>query len=410
MSVILPYDGTNASIPESWVRRTSLDGRYPKAWGEQSVNTTGGSATHSHTSPGHSHTLNNHTHSGTSGTPSGTVRSTGFNDTDSSNNTHRHNYTTGSRSGGTTGSTSVTYGEVSNDPPYYEVIFIESSNQAFIPENAMVMSTETTRPGLTFHSESAGRFLKGAGAGQDAGDTGGSTTNVHDITHTHSVNNHSHSGGTTGTQTTAGFEGGGGTTSVASKDHTHSFSVSGSSQPINEYSGSLTTPETVQPAFRTLNAFKASEDTLFQPGDIAMTLSSTPPVGWLPCNGENGTPDMRDRYLKVPSEASSSTTGGSNTHTHASQSHSHTSPSGHNHSVSFGTHSVDGFPWAVGSGHSTMGSHSHNSANSNSTTATYASATTTADEANNEPPYRTVMYIQMQFQIGGGGAIIPKMI
>jgi len=60
--IILIWPGENGSIPTGWERVTSLDGKYPKAWGTQSPNTSGGSNTHSHTANSHGHDMNSHSH------------------------------------------------------------------------------------------------------------------------------------------------------------------------------------------------------------------------------------------------------------------------------------------------------------------------------------------------------------
>lgn len=313
---------------------------------------------------------------------------------------HTHTYTTGAVSGGTTNATTANYDSVSNDPPYYTVIFIKSTGYSTIPNNAMVFSASTTRTDFDFHTGSANKFLKGAGTGANAGGTGGSTTNIHNINHTHTTNTHTHgSGNTNGT----GSTGGNSDTSGSSypPNHIHSFSVGAGTQDLNAYTN-LTTTETVQPAYTTLNAFKNTSGSSKIPavGDIALWLGTlaTIPVGWKLCDGTNDTPDMRGRYYKNPSSASASTTGGSNTHTHASQSHQHTSNGSHSHSVSFGT--TSGTLGRTGSGSvkvASAGSHAHSTANSNDATATYASANTSADSSSNEPEYRTVAFIQFKY-------------
>ena len=60
--IILIWTGSNASIPSGFTRETSLDSKFPKAWGAENPNTTGGSDTHSHTSPSHTHTMVSHSH------------------------------------------------------------------------------------------------------------------------------------------------------------------------------------------------------------------------------------------------------------------------------------------------------------------------------------------------------------
>ena len=47
---------------------------------------------------------------------------------------------------------------------------------------------------------------------------------------------------------------------------------------------------------------------------IGMYESATPPDGWVLCNGSNGTPDLRDYFIKTVSSGNENTTGsGDNT-------------------------------------------------------------------------------------------------
>lgn len=398
-NVIIPFDGNHADIPAGFVRETSLDGKYPKGTANATnPNTTGGAATHTHTSPAHYHTLAAHTHSGTTGSavyPDYSDREPGSTLTSIS---HTHTFTTGAVSGGNTGTTSVTYGAVSNDPPYYTVVFIKSTSYNLLPANGMVFSSDTTRPGLTFHAGSAGKFLKGAATGQNAGGTGGSTTNVHSINHTHTTSSHTHANANTANNTlTVNYASGSGD-SVGT--HRHLATTGAGTQAINSFSGSLTTTETVQPAYRTLNVFKNATGGSLVPliGDIAIWLGSLEsiPIGWILCDGENDTPDMRGRYVKANATATTSSIGGSNTHTHAAQAHSHTGNGSHSHTVSFGNYGANlGRSGSDTGGKALKGTHNHNST-SVSSTVNYNSANTTANSSSNEPEYRTVAYIQMR--------------
>jgi hypothetical protein len=405
-NVIIPYDSTHASIPAGFTRETALDGKYPKgAPNATEPNQTGGASTHTHTSPAHSHTLADHSHSGRTDWAARTADETTGSGSGPLDQDHYHNFNFAGRSGGTTSADAVTYSAVSNEPPYYTVIFIKASQYAFIPANGMVLSASTSRASLTFHSASAGKFLKGAGTGANAGSTGGSSTNVHDISHSHTAQGHTHSGTTAGATPNSASPDNGGTNALG--DHTHSLTLTSGTQGINAFSGTLTTAETVEPGYRTLNAFKnaGASPIMPIPGDVAMWLGSlaTIPSGWYVCDGNNGTPDMRDRFIKISASASSTTTGGSHTHTHASQAHSHTSSGTHTHGQSVSNHS--GNKGLLGNAHIVAVpnfNHNQGAQSTSSTTAGYDAGTTTADSSNNEPEYRTVAYIQMKFSTVGG--------
>ena len=72
---------------------------------------------------------------------------------------------------------------------------------------------------------------------------------------------------------------------------------------------------------------------------IVMFTGSTAPSGWAICNGSNGTPDLRDRFIVGQgSSYSINNTGGSKNAIVVSHSHSVSDP-GHNHSVSDPGHS-----------------------------------------------------------------------
>lgn len=413
-NIIILFDGAHANIPTGFTRETALDGLFPKSSGAEAPNVDGGSATHSHTSTAHSHTLANHTHSyslsAVTSTPNKASGSSGLYQ-------HSHSGTSGGSSGGTTNTTAVTYGAVSNLPPYYEFVPIKSTGYSFIPPSGVLLSKNSSRTGLTFHAGSAGKFIKLAPASGNAGSTGGSNTNVHNIDHTHTTNTHTHADSNCGSATNQirnypnGNSGG-----RIILDHTHVVSVNAGTQAINAYSGSLTTTETVEPAFATLNAFKNESVAPILPavGDIAMWLGSVAsiPVGWALCDGNNDTPNLVDKFIKLNSSAGASTTGGSNTHTHSAQSHTHTSNGTHTHTApNTGNHSsVSNNTDNTGGGvqYDEPSTQTH-AVTVSASTGSYNSSTTSANESDNQPPYITVAYIQLQFQTGGG-AIVKRLL
>lgn len=405
-NVIIPFDGNHADIPAGFTRETSLDGKYPKGTANATdPNTTGGAATHTHTgTAAHSHTLPSHTHAGSLTTPSGDTREVAYYGSYvayfAPKWSHTHTFTTGGSSGGTTGATTASYGAVSNDPPYYTVIFIKSGGYNFIPNNGMILSQATSRAGLTFHSASAGKYLKGAGTGANAGGTGGSTTNAHPFAHTHTTTTHTHSSSTSSGATASSYgqlnsgESGG----EPPATHTHPISFVAGTQAIAAFSGNLITTETVEPAYRTLNAFKnaSGSNQMASIGDIALWLGplASIPSGWILCDGTNNTPDMRGRYLKINSTPTTSSTGGSNTHTHASQPHTHPTGATHTHTgTSEWTTGV--YKYVNGSQVIPYYKHTH-TVSVTAKAVQYNSANTAANPSSNEPEYRTVAYIQMQ--------------
>ena len=93
---------------------------------------------------------------------------------------------------------------------------------------------------------------------------------------------------------------------------------------------------------------RLANSSLFVTGMIMMYTGSTAPSGWAICNGQNGTPDLRDRFIVGAGSAYSvNNTGGANsvTLTEAqmpSHNHSFSGSSSHSHTVNNHSHSFSG--------------------------------------------------------------------
>lgn len=414
--VILVWTGTDAGIPTGYSRETSLDSKFIKgAAAGVDPNVTGGSATHTHTATAnHSHTLNSHTHTfslGAGHPASGTNSSDAGDATIVYNHTHGTT-TSGTSSGGDLSSVSATYDSVSNDPPYYEAIFIKSDGTHGVPDDGICFvddSTETPTgwqfcDGTNSSPDLRNKYLKGASTGADAGGTGGSYTNIHTLTHTHSVAPHTHLAATTGTPD-SGARGGDSARDGVVANHTHSVTLDATTDTLDSAAPVLTTTETVEPAYTKLIPVQNQKGSDDAPADIiALWLGSLSniPSNWILCDGTgDSNVDMRDRYLKnanLTSEAGN--TGGSNTHTHASQSHTHTASGTHTHTGSV-THSYSSVNSTGGDWNRAIDSTTHDVINVSAVTATYSSASTAANSSSNEPEYRTVAFIKYTGSPGG---------
>lgn len=399
-NVIFVWTGTNATIPGGWSRETTLDDKHAKAWGTENPNTTGGAATHTHTSPGHSHALGAHTHTYTTNTVGPSGNTTGAGGGSVAIGSHNHTGTSGAISGGTTNVTAVTYGAVSNDPPYRKVIFIKASAGAQLATNTVALYNSNTPPSNWSNvSELQGRYLKGSGAGADAdlATDNGSSTNSHDITHTHTTNTHTHAAANTNNASMTGRDSQAGT--YVTNTHAHSATLGAGTQAINQNTDTLVTSETVEPAYAILQAIKKGASGVKEIGIIGLWLGTvaTIPQGWIVCDGTNSTKDLRDKFIKIGDPAGAN--GGANTHTHAAQAHSHTGSGTHTHSGTTGT-SLN-LVGTNNTGTTSVPDHSH-SFTSDAGSANYAAANTTADSSANQPSYRTAAYIQFQKEISNG--------
>jgi hypothetical protein len=131
------------------------------------------------------------------------------------------------------------------------------------------------------------------------------------------------------------------------------------------------------------------------------------PAGWLLCNGANGTPDLRDRFIVgAANGANPGATGGIGTHTHAAHtgiiSHTHTTDSLGAH-----VHAQQRFPTATGgsTGFTVDTSMSGTPAAANDTASAGAHTHTAAapagavselghDSLDNRPPFYALCFIQ----------------
>lgn len=402
-NIILIHTGTNASIPTGYARETSLDAKFIKGAGSGSnPATSGGSATHTHTSAtgAHTHTLTAHTHTVTFGTGSG-ADETGGSAGSAIVDTHTHTGSTitGTANGGLDAQT-VTYSAVSNSPEYKDVIFIKSDGSKGIPANTALFSSTTARTGFNECDGTNGtadyrnKFLRGATASGDAGGTGGSTSNAHQIVHTHTVATHTHTVGASGNASGASRQSQSGGELIASS-HTHTPTINAGTDVLNA-SPTITMDETVEPAYKKLMLIQNISGAEKQPvkGDIALylgTLASIP-SDWKIYSA------MYDKYLKTASGAGEiASTGGANTHTHASKAHSHTGA--HAHTAPNVTHGTQQYGTSGGGAYASFASTSHTVTIASNTT-TYSDASTVGDSSSNEPEYVTVAFVEYQGDMG----------
>jgi microcystin-dependent protein len=135
-------------------------------------------------------------------------------------------------------------------------------------------------------------------------------------------------------------------------------------------------------------------------GMILMYTGSTAPSGWALCDGQNGTPDLRDRFIVgTGSTYSSGNTGGANTNTLTTSqlpSHTHTfsGSNTHNHSYSRLNSANDENGSPVGTG----GSAGNNFGNRSTGNATITISGNTGSvgsgsSVENRPPYYALAFI-----------------
>lgn len=416
--VICMWPGTAASIPAGWTRVAALDGKYPKGTAAATnPGTTGGSATHNHTSAAHLHSIASHTHTaGTAGmvTVGQTARNTGGAIT-SATSGHTHTTPTSTATAPNTDTAVATWAAVASDPANFVVIFIESDGTPTkFPTGAIVLGNDGVAPPIgAQHTGSKNRFFKGAAAAGDGGGTGGAATHAHGgVAHNHTgMPTHTHTQTSDAPSATELRPVGIG--QQADPNHAHAVTfVSANALSTNATSADTGT-DNGEPAYKKVVALLLAAAGIDE-GVIALwagTLASIP-TGWSLCDGSNGTPDLRGVFPKMCDAVGEiGDTGGS-------AGHAHTSPAGHLHANSVHDHATsyggsDGTPITLTGTASNVPDHGHiHSAVTSSThTADTGSTVQTAPStADTQPPFSTVAFIMAgaSFIPSAGDAAVPS--
>lgn len=420
--LILAWPDSVETIPSGWSRVTALDGVFPRGSTSSGTPTgTGGSASHSHTTPGHNHSIGSHSHSvgGSTGTSNASTISARFSGASEPQADQPHSHSrpssTGSRSGQNSGNSSPGTSTNNNLPPYRNVIWIQSDGaQSQYPVGVLGWATESVG-GWTDDAGSAGRFLRGAPSGQDGGGTGGSSTHTHTVnSHSHSGFSHTHSIGQTGLSVPVGVNAGYGvSTPPWLPRHRHPMSVGSSSTgSTSSNSGGTTGSAAHEPPNRRLRVLRNTGGGT-QPRIIGLYLGDInnldPLLSW--CDGTNGTPDMRGLFARDRGSDSVNSTGGSTSHSHSTPSHTHSMPS-HTHSTSVHTSNTGSFnaPSFGDLGPSPTVGHTHSSGNTAPAAPSVGSRSSgTTNSVNHIPPYREVHFVRLDGTISGGPLPVPEL-
>lgn len=413
MAVLTPdmmimHVGSHASIPSGYSRVTDMDGRFIKGWGAEAINTAGGQAGHSHTSPAHQHALNHHTHSfSTAGeTGSGQDCSAGSN-TFSAMGHYMTSHSITATQGGTLND-AVTYASVNWEPEHLRVIFIKptSTNQA-IPNGACIFYMSDTLPAggnWAFYSSADARFIRGADTGADGGVQAGSATHEHSITHTHSVVGHTHTG-TASSASHCNRDGSipNGNAHSPACGHYHNVTLNSTNLSSSQYTGSAGSADTgIEPLHKKVRIIQnVSGNPLSVPlgGIVASLTLTSAPRGWTMKTA------LQDYFIKsTGTNGQQGTTAGSNSHSHApSNSHTHTDTTGaHSHTGSTSADIGQRGQTGVSSESASNSGHTHVVQSVGTNTASWGNATVQANSTDWQPPYRTASFLELTKNISGG--------
>lgn len=123
------------------------------------------------------------------------------------------------------------------------------------------------------------------------------------------------------------------------------------------------------------------------------------PNGWALCNGSNGTPDLRDRFVVgAGSSYSVGGTGGSKdaivvAHSHTATSTSSVTDPGHDHTVPAGSSTGAGTKYIIGTGNANAVATSTATTGISVSTSTTVASTGSSGTNANLPPYYALAYI-----------------
>ena len=413
--IIVDWIDTLASIPSDWLlcdgnnSTPNMLGKYPLGAGAgEDPGATGGSTTHTHSSTAHTHTQDAHSHTGDTGVNEYWLVSSAYSLSVSHGN-HYHSYTTNTTVA-TNQTTTVTTDSVSNDPAYYKVAPIIDNSVAGVkyPVNSLILWDRETLPLFwEQHTESINKFLKYVDASENPGATGGSATHTHTPnSHNHTQDGHTHNG-TTGAPTTINYVFAGEISNAAASDnHTHNISAA-STVAVNQSANITLDTVNGEPTFKKLLILK-NTGIANRPKYAIVKWSGTIaniPLGYVLCDGNNGTTDLRGYFEKGALDSSEiGNTGGSSVHAHTASSHNHTQNS-HIHVVSSSGNAAYSYATGGTTRYYALWNHDHPSANSNSTTATNQATTITVSNCSsqaNYPPYYKVAYIMQDRDLDVG--------
>ena len=141
------------------------------------------------------------------------------------------------------------------------------------------------------------------------------------------------------------------------------------------------------------SAYAITADNGVPRGMIAMWSGSVAniPSGWALCDGTNGTPDLRDKFVKsIPNNtANPGATGGASIHSHDAG--GYTAP---NHTHTYSGQTNKGDQWIAPPGYGQGGENTHSHSYSGTTSNAGAGAVTgTSANASSLPPYYELAFI-----------------
>jgi len=419
--IIIPWV-TASSIPSGWSRETTLDNRFGKSTtGSPVPNSTGGSATHVHTSATHLHGQG-HNHTGTSAASAAQLGNTSWGYAHNIGmNAHTHTYTIGTSSGNSNNQDAGSWSSSNSNPAMYTVRWIKSDGSPTgFPNTSVAFYNSGTPPtGWIQHVGSKNYFLIGADTGANGGATTAGAAHTHTTSaHTHVSGNHTHpsAGASTHSSNTAVDA----CTCIwsatiprGSPGHTHTTNAFASSGSVTSgaLSGGTSAGSTYEPSYvKLLGIENNSGAASLEEGIIVGWLGTIGaiPDEWVLCDGNNDTRNLNGKFIKAANLTSEvGDTGGTLGHQNSSGGHTHTAA----HTHPGGATSSNAAPYTFPGVGAPLGSaihdntsgnpHAHGNATSASGGALASTSPTLADTGDTQPAFRTLAWLEYQPVAGG---------
>lgn len=472
--LIAMWSGTLATIPANWNLcdgsgvTPNLIARFLRgAPAATDPGTTGGADSHNHTmgsAGSHGHTLSSAGHGHTTSSD-GTHDHTRVREVSSGSNAlmsaivgaHSHTVNTAYHSHSLSSSGTAHTHTISTDdgrPPYYEVAFIQAAAGANIAAGIIIIWTGTlaTIPAGWALCDGGGttpdlrqRFLRGVNTGAtDPGTTGGATTHGHtegSDSHSHTISTdapgshtfnaytwtHSHNANTSssGSYAFVQSDSGGGNHTHSSTDNPGSHDHGTTSGSGGSHAHSVVAASSLPAYYAVAYIISTGATTVPANGILIWTGTlATIPGSYTLCDGGDGRPELRSRFLYgTAAGVDPGGTGGADSHLHTDTStgtshsdHSHGSDGSHTHAATnttgSHTHSTGGIGTYTVSIYiaynASDGAHSHTFSSGGSHTHSVTAAgshTHTWNPADTRPAYYEVAYVIFA---GGGGGVEDK--
>jgi len=247
--------------------------------------------------------------------------------------------------------------------------------------------------GWSRKAELDGYYLKGIEtSGCNPGTIGGGA-------HTHTSGSHNHTQAAHTHGASSSTEGGVWSETSAGADlsgpHSHTTTI-GNTTATNVQNNGLTIASSIsQPSFTTLIAVNPSTAEGIPLNGIVYYINEDMPTGFKICDGNNGTPNLLSKFIKIPDAGHSAGELGGGTHTHSTTSHTH-AQNQHRHTINLSSKTADKADAGTGAEGGADSPHGHATANTEYKTAVNSSSTVSMSSETLEPPYNTLIAVQNQ--------------